>query len=121
MKRKKMIILSIVLLVVISTLVYGFYYFFYDMNHLQDGELLSVHNSPSNKYTLNVYLLNGGATVSYSIRGEIVDNNSKKEKNIYLKYRQEEADIEWESDDVVIINGIRLDISKNEIYDWRRQ
>lgn len=89
------------------------------MNNLPTGELLSSHSSPENTYTLNIYLCSGNATTDCSIRGEIVYNDGQNTKNVYWNYHEETATVEWISDDIVVINDIELDISKNETFDWR--
>lgn len=90
------------------------------MNRLPKGELIEEVESPSGQYTIKAYRTNGGATVSYAIRGELNYNLSKKKpKNIYWNYREEYADIEWVDNDTVIINEHRIDVTKDR-YDFRR-
>ena len=91
-----------------------------NMGDLPTGKLLSTHISPENTYTINIYLCGGNATTDYSIRGEIVYNDNNETKNIYWNYHEETATVEWISDEIVIINDIKLDISKKEIFDWRK-
>nr|WP_281365867.1 DUF5412 family protein [Paenibacillus frigoriresistens] len=38
---------------------------------LPKGDFVQSFPSPNNKYTVKIYLVNGGATVDYAIRGEI--------------------------------------------------
>ena len=45
--------------------------------------------------------------------------STDKERNIYWQYRIEDAAAEWESDYIVVINNIRLDVRK-DTYDYRR-
>jgi len=116
---KKVVI--IIGLLVISLVGYGVYWAFFDMNRLPTGEYLTEKTSPEGTYTLKTYLVDGGATTSYSIRGELVFNNKdKKTKNIYWNYREETADIEWINNDTVIINGHSLDVPKDK-FDFRNQ
>ncbi len=112
------LIIFILLLVFIS---YGIYWAFYDMNRLPKGELITKVVSPKGEYTLEAYLVNGGSTVSYSIRGELKYNSiNKNPKTIYWSYRESEAIVEWKDEDTVEINGHTLDVKK-EVYDWRRE
>lgn len=97
---------------------YGIYWIFFDMDRLPRGEYLTEQTSPDGTYTLKAYRTNGGATTAYAIRGELVDNNSSKAKNIYWNYREEEAEIEWLDEDTVVINGRTLDVP-DERYDFR--
>ena len=38
---------------------------------LPDGDFIKAYDSPDQKYTINIYLCNGGATVDFAIRGEL--------------------------------------------------
>lgn len=123
-KKKRNKILKIFLVVgilFIGIVGYGVYWAFFDMNRLPTGEYLTEESSPDGTYTVKAYLTNGGATTSYSIRGELVFNNRKgKAKNIYWNYREETANIEWIDNDTVVINGHTLNVPK-EKFDFRNQ
>ena len=90
------------------------------MNRLPEGEFIAAYDSPESFYTLNIYLCSGNATTDFAIRGELCTNETGQTKNIYWGYHEDEANVEWISDTIVIINGITLDISKNETFDWRK-
>jgi hypothetical protein len=97
------------------------YWAFYDMGRLPTGDFLTEETSPDGKYTLKAYVTNGGATVSYSVRGELVFNErNNKTKNIYWNYRENTANITWNDNDTVIINGHKLDVP-NDKFDFRNQ
>lgn len=90
------------------------------MNNLPKGKLISEGKSPDGTYTVKAYLSDGGATVDYSILGELNYNKiNKKPKNIYWNYHEEEAVIKWINNDTVVINGHKLNVL-NEVFDWRR-
>jgi hypothetical protein len=119
MKRKKMIsvivtisiFIAIGLLGIINTL-------FYSMTRLPKGDYLSESTSSNGTYTIKSYLCNGGATVDYAVRGELITNTkNNKVKNIYWDYKINKSDITWEDDDTVIINGHKINLP-NDIYDW---
>lgn len=113
--------ISIVGLLVIAFLGYGVYWAFYDMNRLPTGSYLTEVKSPDGKYTLKAYITNGGATTSYSIRGELVFNKEEnKSKNIYWNYRESSANITWTDDETVVINGHTLKVPGGK-YDFRQQ
>ena len=117
MKKK----ITLIAIIIISILTYGVYWAFFDMGRLPTGESISEVQSPNGTYTVKAYLTDGGATVSYAIRGELNFNNSrKKPKNIYWNYREEKADIEWINDDTVVINGHELHVP-DERFDFRRE
>ena len=111
----------IVGLLVVGLVGYGVYWAFFDMNRLPTGEYLTEETSPNGEYTLKAYVTNGGATTSYSVRGELIFNDEDfKTKNIYWNYREDNANISWSDNNTVIINGQTLDVTK-EKFDFRRQ
>lgn len=113
--------LLIASLIVIGLVGYGVYWAFFDMNRLPTGEYLTEATSPDGKYTVKAYVTNGGATTSYSVRGELILNDSGyKTKNIYWNYREEIATINWTDNNTVVINGHSLDVP-NEKFDFRNQ
>lgn len=112
---------TIVGLLFFALIGYGVYWAFFDMNRLPTGEYLTEEISPDGKYTLKAYVTNGGATMSYAIRGELVFNQrNNKTKNIYWNYREESANITWTDNDTVVINGHSLDVPKDK-FDFRNQ
>jgi len=88
------------------------------MVYLPEGKFLSTHDSPTNEYTVNIYLVDGGATVAYAIRGELVNNEDGSKKNIYWKYREHRAHVVWIDEETVKINEHTLNIF-TDVYDWR--
>lgn len=108
------------LTVIIALLVCGVYWAFFDMNRLPKGELISEVQSPNGTYTIKAYLINGGVTTSFAIRGELNFNRvNKRPKNIYWNYKEDRAMIEWIDDNTVIINRHKLDVP-GEKFDFRR-
>lgn len=91
------------------------------MNRLPKGKFLTEETSPNGKYTLKTYLINGGATTSSTIRGELVfHKRNDQTKNIYWNEKEEIAKIHWLDDETVDINGHVLYIHKDR-FDFRRQ
>lgn len=87
---------------------------------LVSEEYISTSTSPDKTYTLETYKVNGGATVDYSIKVyKTGDTTSFGKTLIYNKYHEYDAEIEWIDNDTVLINGVALDLSKDETYDWR--
>lgn len=108
-------------LLFIALIGYGVYWAFFDMKRLPTGEYLTEETSSDGKYTLKAYVTNGGATVSYAVRGELVFNQrNNKTQNIYWNYREETANITWTDNDTVVINGHSLDVPKDK-FDFRNQ
>ncbi|WP_158231808.1 DUF5412 domain-containing protein [Sporosarcina sp. P19] len=100
---------------------YGVYWAFYDMSRLPTGEFLTEEISPDGKYTVKAYVANGGATVPYAIRGELVFNQgNNKTKNIYWNYKEDTVIITWTDNDTVIINGHSLNVPKDH-FNFRKQ
>ncbi len=113
--------LVIVGLLSVALVGYGVYWVFFSMNGLPTGEYRTEEISPDGKYTLKAYVANGGATTSYSVRGELVVNKKfNKNKNIYWNYREDVANIKWTDNDTVVINGHSLDVP-NDKFDFRKQ
>ncbi|MBU3220710.1 DUF5412 family protein [Clostridium algidicarnis] len=89
------------------------------MSNLPNGEYLSKSTSPNGTYTIRTYLCNGGATVDYAVRGELIINNkNKKARNIYWEYKINVSEITLDSDDTVKINGHKINLPSGK-YDWR--
>lgn len=108
------VILSIVL--VFSLIIY---HFFFSMSNIPKGTFIKQFISPSGKYDLNAYSVDGGSLSNDGIRVEIVWRNGYK-KNIYWDFPQDLVEITWINDHTVLINNHKIDID-TEVYDWRRQ
>lgn len=120
-RKKTFQAMIIVSLACISILGYGVYWVFFDTNRLPKGEYLTEVNSPGGAYTLKAYRINGGATTTFAIRGELVMNDRKgKTKNIYWNNREDNANMKWIDNDTVVINGHTLYVPY-EKFDFRKQ
>ena len=115
MKFRKIAIIAAFLIIGIAVI---FYCSFISMSNLPKGELIQTTQCDSCGKTVNIYLVNGGATTDYSIRGEVVHNNGHK-RNIYWSYHESAATVSWISCDEVSINGHVLNVNKDR-YDWRK-
>ncbi|MFD1929497.1 DUF5412 domain-containing protein [Sporosarcina siberiensis] len=119
--KNMLITFAIVTFLFVAFVGYGVYWAFFDMNRLSTGEYLTEETSPDGKYTLIAYVVNGGATVSYAVRGELVFNEKvNKTKTIYWNYKEETANITWTDNDTVVINGHSLNVLKDK-FDFRNQ
>ncbi|CAM3162942.1 DUF5412 domain-containing protein [Filibacter tadaridae] len=126
-KEKKKIYKNILImfgavgLLFVGLIGYGVYWAFFDMNRLPTGDYLAEETSPDGNYTLKAYVADGGATTSYTIRGELVFNQKrKKAKNVYWNSKEDNADIKWIDSDTVVISGHSLDVP-NDKFDFRNQ
>jgi hypothetical protein len=112
--------LIIVSLLILGLIGYGVYWAFFDMNRLPKDTLIEAVKSPKGTYTIKAYSSAGGATVDYSVLGELNFNKEKrKPKNIYWNYHESSAVIEWINENTVNINGHKLKVP-GEVYDFRR-
>ena len=87
------------------------------MNTLPHGEFMYNSTSPQATYTVNFYVVSSSLS-SNAYRGEVVNNKNNKTRNFYWGYNESDPVANWESDNVVVINGKRLDVTK-DTYDWR--
>lgn len=114
MVRKCLSINSIVILIIaLSLLLAGC-----NLENLPQGELIDSSVSPNGIYTVNAYLCSGNATTDFSVRCEVVNSKTSKCRNIYWEYHKKEVSLDWESNEIIIIDGIRLNVLTDE-YDWR--
>ncbi len=79
---------------------------------------MESYESPTGEYRINIYLCDGGATVDFSIRGELLTKATGVRRNIYWNYHERDASVNWIDDETVNINGHTLNIH-NDIYDFR--
>ena len=76
-------------------------------------ELAKSYDSPTGTYTVNFYLINGGATTSWAVEAKVTDNSGSKdnEKTIYYQYGTDETGLEWLDEHTAMINGkVKLDV-----------
>ncbi len=107
--RKTFIIISVFFVI-------GYLLFFsrLRMLNLPTGECIESLDS---NYTLKSYKCSRGATMDWSLRVEVIYNNENKKMNIYYKYHESDSDMKWLDNETVIINGHKLNIFKDYIYE----
>ena len=116
--KKKYIIFLTILLLSTGLLTYGVHWAFFDTQRIEGQELLAKSHSPNDTYTITAYLNNGGATTSYAVLCVVINNQTRKSKNIYWEYGCDTVDIAWFDDATVMINDITLDVN-HDVYDFR--
>ncbi|WP_419748936.1 DUF5412 family protein [Clostridium perfringens] len=79
-------------------------------------ELLGETVSSDGKYKIEVYLINGGATVDWLVKCYLREGESKKE--IYRDYHINEANMIWIDNDTISINNHNIDLPNGK-YDFR--
>ncbi|AMA74780.1 hypothetical protein ACH33_14585 [Aneurinibacillus sp. XH2] len=99
---------------------YVYYSLFYSMSNLPKGDFIKKVDSPDKNYTIQMYIVNGGATVSTAVRGELITNKKGTKKNIYWDYKTSDTNVKWLDNDTVSINGHEINVEK-DVYDFRRK
>ncbi|EDT71331.1 DUF5412 family protein [Clostridium perfringens] len=79
-------------------------------------ELLGETVSSDGKYKVEAYIINGGATVDWSVKCYLREGESKKE--IYRDYHINEANMIWIDNDTISINNHNIDLPNGK-YDFR--
>lgn len=79
-------------------------------------ELLGETVSSDGKYKIEAYLINGGATVDWSVKCYLREGDIKKE--IYIDYHINEANMIWIDNDTISINNHNIDLPNGK-YDFR--
>ena len=79
-------------------------------------ELLGETVSSDGKYKVDAYLINGGATLDWSVKCYLREGESKKE--IYRDYHINEANMVWIDNDTISINNHNIDLPNGK-YDFR--
>lgn len=126
MKRTIVIVLfiisSLVLIVLFALFIRIYIVPIFNIGNSQTSSqetFLISSQSPDGKYNLEAYRTEPGATVDFSIRVYIINDNNRK--IIYDAYHEHEVKIVWLDNSMVSINGKTLDLSRGEKYDWRTQ
>lgn len=74
--------------------------------------------SPDMGYTLDFYAFDAGAMGSFGIRGEL-DGPLGFKKQFYYERHAENANIQWLTDEIVIINGHKLNLKNGETFGYK--
>ncbi len=118
-KHKKRLLIGIPLLAAL-VFIGVFYYLFYDTQRIKGQEEISQLSSPAGTYTATAYRNNGGATTSFSVLVTVTANETGRDKNIYWNYKCEEAQMYWEDEETLNVNGLSLDVT-HDVYDFRKE
>lgn len=112
---------SVVLLVSLTLFSYIYIYPIWNIGTSQANyseTFITSSESPDGKYILEAYRTEPGATVDFSIKVYMINDNKKL--LIYNAYHEYDAKIIWVNDSVVLINDKKLDLSLEEKYDWQK-
>ncbi len=89
--------------------------FFINIESVPEGVYSGSSVSPDGKTELKVYKIE--LPVGNSVRVAEVKDNIKR--NIFWQTGTEKAKIKWKSKNIVVINGIELDLKEKEFFDSR--
>jgi len=109
--------------IALAILIYAIY-FVYTITLISNSQsngseiLIQTSVSPGSKYKIEAFVTDPGTTVDFSIKVYLITENKKR--LIYNEYHKSEVDILWLDDDIVKINTIKINITKGEVYDWRK-
>ncbi|HET7628190.1 MAG TPA: DUF5412 family protein [Bacillales bacterium] len=109
--------ISIVFLLLIGFIIY---HYFFSMSSLPEGTFVESYESPGDTYILKIYRVNGGATVDFVIRGELLNKKTGETKNIYWNEQKSKVKVRWINKFIVEINKTKLDVRK-DTFDFRQQ
>ncbi|MGO4107853.1 DUF5412 domain-containing protein [Paenibacillus sp. YAF4_2] len=120
-KKKVLIFFVSIAVLIIGVIGYGVNLAFFQKDRLPTGKFITQSGSPDGRYTIKAYVTNGGATTDFAVRAELITNtSSKRAKNIYWNYHEQNANIKWIDDDTVEINRHVLNLPHDK-FDFRNQ
>jgi Family of unknown function (DUF5412) len=114
--KKSSAIALILVLLVLSLPIGGL--FFLKSIFSPSEELINKTESVDGKYKIEAYLVNGGATVDWAVRCYLKIDNRLGKKMIYNDYHIKDAEMLWEDNDTIYINGHKVDLPDGK-YDFR--
>ena len=94
--------------------------FSYDLGDLPEGELLYASMSPTSEYIMTAYYIPATDSLSDGVRCEITEVATDKKRNIYWQTGIDNAITSWAANNIVNINGVSIDVTKPDVYDFRK-
>lgn len=85
----------------------------FSMIYLPKGEFIASQESPSKDYTLNAYIISYENKDNTAIRVEVLNNKTKKARNIYWAHPEKTVQMIWVDEMHVDINDTVLHIKRN--------
>lgn len=107
------------LIVMFNIVYYAFDAFSYNIDDLPEGEFLYASMSPTAEYVMTTYYIKGSNTLKEGVRCEVTEVATDQKRNIYWQVGVDNAIAGWTANDVININGVSINLSKNDSYDWR--
>lgn len=81
-------------------------------------EHLFTSYSPNMDYSLDFYAFDAGAMGSFGIRGEL-DGPFGFKKQVYYERHAEKANIQWLTNEIVVINGHEINLKNGESFGYK--
>ena len=94
--------------------------FLVSTSDLPEGKLLfsTMSTDPYQTYTVQIFQTKDENGIGDSVKAVRINNADKSSKVIYWQVNETNALVSWESDYVVVINDVALDV-RTQSYDWR--
>ena len=121
--KKAVYVAIMVLLSVVTIANIGFFArdaFANNLDDLPDGKLLfsTMSIDPHQTYTVQIWQMKDSDGPGDAVKAVRVNNADGSRKTIYWQVDITNALVYWESDYVVVINDIPIDV-RSQVYDWR--
>ena len=117
---KKVPIILIYVLTAVVTIVNSFYMIkgtiFSDIKDLPTGKYYNSYENPENTARIDMYSIENN--LGCAVRCELTVG--KKTRNVFWQTGIENADVYWEDNKNVNINGVSIDVIDGGFYDCRR-
>ena len=117
--KKRLIKVGIIFLILMSSLTGCIYYKFFSLQGVPKGELIRKVESPNGEYVVKTYFHYGGSLSLDAARGELINVQTNRKRNIYWNYPDADPYIVWIDNDTIKIGNQTLNVNKGETYDWR--
>lgn len=116
MKIKKYLIYFLI----IGTIVIVIYQRDYNINNIPKGDFQEKLISPNQSYALQSYIIYSGSSITgNATRVEFINYITGEKYNIYYNYPEHHIEMRWINDEIVEINGKKLNVFK-DTYHWRK-
>lgn len=120
MKKKTKIIIGIIssiVLIITTTIIICYAYIilkFSDFGGDFSPKIVDSIDSPNERYTMNIYFLDGGPISADSEIVEILDHKKNKKWNLYYENKGNLKEYKWINNNTVSINNKKINIHKEE-------
>ncbi len=110
----------LICLLIIGVIVVAIYQRDYNINNIPKGNFCEEIISPNQKYALKSYIIDSNSSITAdSTRVEFINYDTGKKYNIYYNYPEYHIDMKWIDNEIVEINGKRLNVFE-DTYHWRK-